>query len=236
VAYPDINWPKFSKDFVEQLGLHGNSHTTQIEPHDFIAELMDALARFNTILIDFNRDVWSYISLGYFQQQKIEHEVGSSTMPPKINPIDFENSEGNLGLANALCRHFSEKLPISRWQRDLSDSTVLRNLGLGFGYAYLAYLSTLRGLDKLSANETLIQDDLASHWEILAEPLQTVMRRFGMADAYEQLKTLSRGKPFNEKLFLEFVEQLNIPLEFKAHLRTLRPENYIGLAAELGRD
>ncbi len=236
LAYPQVDWLKFSKHFVESLGIHWNSHTTQIEPHDFIAELLDALSRFNTILIDFDRDIWSYISNGYFQQQKIEHEVGSSTMPHKINPIDFENSEGNLGLSNAVSRHLAEKLPISRWQRDLSDSTVLRNLGLSFGYAFLGYLSTLRGLDKLTANEPLIREDLADHWEVLAEALQTVMRRFGMADAYEQLKAVSRGKPFTERLLLEFVDQLSLPENVKQSLRDLRPENYIGLAEKLARE
>lgn len=233
VAYPKINWLKFSQNFVEHLGLEWNSHTTQIEPHDFIAQLMDALSRFNTVLIDFNRDIWGYISIGYFQQEKIEQEVGSSTMPHKINPIDFENSEGNLGLANAISRHFSEKLPISRWQRDLSDSTVLRNLGLSLGYSYLAYLSVLKGLSKLSANEALIREDLEKHWEVLAEPLQTVMRRFGISDAYEQLKSLSRGKVLTEELYIEFVDQLSLPENVKKELRNLRPENYIGLAAEL---
>lgn len=233
VAYPKIDWLKFSKQFVESLGLHWNPLTTQIEPHDFIAEIMDALSRFNTILIDFNRDIWGYISLGYFQQQKIESEVGSSTMPHKINPIDFENSEGNLGLSNAISRHLAEKLPISRWQRDLSDSTVLRNLGLSFGYAFLAYLSTLKGLDKLSANEALIHQDLNAHWEVLTEALQTVMRRFGLPDAYEQLKALSRGKPITQSVLLEFVDQLALPEEVKKSLRELRPDNYIGLAEKL---
>jgi adenylosuccinate lyase len=233
VAYPKMDWLKFSKQFVENLGLHWNAHTTQIEPHDFIAEIMDALSRFNTILIDFNRDIWGYISLGYFQQQKIESEVGSSTMPHKINPIDFENSEGNLGLSNAISRHLAEKLPISRWQRDLSDSTVLRNLGLSFGYAFLAYLSTSKGLDKLSANEALIRQDLNDHWEVLTEALQTVMRRFGMPDAYEQLKALSRGKPITQNVLLEFVDQLALPEEVKKSLRELRPDNYIGFAEKL---
>lgn len=235
IAYPKLDWLAFSKQFVEHLGLQWNAHTTQIEPHDFIAELMDALSRFNTVLIDFNRDIWSYISLGYFQQQKIEHEVGSSTMPHKINPIDFENSEGNLGLSNAINRHLAEKLPISRWQRDLSDSTVLRNLGLSFGYAFLAYLSASRGLDKLSADEVRIRHDLENHWEVLAEALQTVMRRSGMPDAYEQLKILSRGKPLTQSSIIEFINQLSLPENVKKVLRDLRPDNYLGLAEKLAK-
>jgi adenylosuccinate lyase len=193
-AYPDVDWPGVAKSFVEALGLTWNPYTTQIEPHDYIAELFDAIARFNTILIDFDRDIWGYISLGYFGQKVIEGEVGSSTMPHKVNPIDFENSEGNLGIANAILNHLSAKLPISRWQRDLTDSTVLRNVGVGIGYSILAYTSTLRGIDKLEANETRISSDLNEHWEVLAEPVQTVMRRYGIDKPYEKLKALTRGK------------------------------------------
>ena len=221
------------KAFVEELGLKWNPYTTQIEPHDYIAELFDCVARFNTILIDFNRDIWAYISNGYFKQRKIEGEVGSSTMPHKVNPIDFENSEGNLGLANAVLQHLASKLPISRWQRDLTDSTVLRNMGVGFAYALIAYESTLKGLGKLELNAETINNDLEQAWEVLAEPLQTVMRRYDIEDAYEKLKALTRGKSIDPKAIQEFVHQLDIPGPSKAELLALTPEKYIGLATEL---
>ncbi len=232
-AYPDADWLAISEQFVTDLGLTWNAYTTQIEPHDFIAELMHGLMRFNTILIDFDRDVWSYISLNYLIQKKLEHEVGSSTMPHKVNPIDFENSEGNLGLANALADHFANKLPISRWQRDLTDSTVLRNLGMVVGYSMLAYQSTLKGLSKLSANETALKQDLDQHWEVLAEAIQTVMRRHGIADAYEQLKAFTRGQPIDQKMLLAFIDTIDLPEAAKQSLKNLRPDNYLGLAKKL---
>ncbi len=232
-AYPDVDWPGVAKTFVEALGLTWNPYTTQIEPHDYIAELFDAIARFNTILIDFDRDIWGYISLGYFGQKVIEGEVGSSTMPHKVNPIDFENSEGNLGIANAILNHLSAKLPISRWQRDLTDSTVLRNVGVGIGYSILAYTSTLRGIGKLEANESRIASDLNEHWEVLAEPVQTVMRRYGIDKPYEKLKALTRGKKNITQLDLqEFINDLDIPDKPKQTLLALTPANYIGNAAE----
>ncbi len=235
-AYPEFDWPAFSKQFVEALGLTFNPYTTQIEPHDYMAELFDALARANTILIDLNRDIWGYISLGYFRQITKKGEIGSSTMPHKVNPIDFENSEGNLGLANALLRHMAEKLPISRWQRDLTDSTVLRNMGVGFGYCLLAYDSLSRGLDKLEVNPTKIAAHLDASWDVLAEPIQTVMRKFGIDDAYEQLKELTRGKGGIERDSLHgFITQLSIPDADKKRLLALTPANYIGLASELAR-
>ena len=235
-AYPEFDWPAFSKQFVEALGLTFNPYTTQIEPHDYMAELFDALARANTILIDLNRDIWGYISLGYFRQITKKGEIGSSTMPHKVNPIDFENSEGNLGLANALLRHMAEKLPISRWQRDLTDSTVLRNMGVGFGYCLLAYDSLSRGLDKLEVNPTKIAAHLDASWDVLAEPIQTVMRKFGIDDAYEQLKELTRGKGGIERDSLHgFIAQLSIPDADKKRLLALTPANYIGLASELAR-
>ena len=235
-AYPEFDWPAFSKKFVEGLGLTFNPYTTQIEPHDYMAELFDALARANTILIDLNRDIWGYISLGYFRQITKPGEIGSSTMPHKVNPIDFENSEGNLGLANALLRHMAEKLPISRWQRDLTDSTVLRNMGVGFGYCLLAYDSLSRGLDKLEVNQTKIAAHLDASWDVLAEPIQTVMRKFGIDDAYEQLKELTRGKGGIERDSLRgFITQLSIPDADKKRLLALTPANYIGLASELAR-
>ena len=232
VAYPDIDWEAAAKTFVEKIGLCWNAFTTQIEPHDYIAELFDALSRFNVILIDFARDVWAYISLGYFKQKVIEGEVGSSTMPHKVNPIDFENSEGNLGLANAILGHLSSKLPISRWQRDLTDSTVLRNIGVGAGYSVLAYASCLRGLAKLEINRHQLNKDLDANWEILAEPIQTVMRRYGIEQAYEKLKALTRGKEgINEASLRAFVESLELPNDAKTALLALTPANYTGNAS-----
>jgi adenylosuccinate lyase len=234
-AYPGYDWEGFAKHFVESLGLEFNPYTIQIEPHDAMAELYDAFARTNTILIDLNRDVWGYISLGFFKQKVKAGEVGSSTMPHKVNPIDFENSEGNLGLANALLKHLSEKLPISRWQRDLTDSTVLRNMGVGLGYTLLAYDSLLKGLNKLEANAQCMLDDLNDNWELLAEPIQTVMRRFGIANPYEKLKELTRGQRVSAEGMQTFVQTLDIPVEAKAELLKLTPSNYIGKATELAR-
>ncbi len=232
VAYPHLDWEATARSFVESLGLVWNPYTTQIEPHDYIAELFHALARFNTILMDFDRDIWGYISLGYFKQRLKRGEVGSSTMPHKVNPIDFENSEGNLGLANALLEHLAAKLPISRWQRDLSDSTVLRNLGVGLGYSLLAYESCLKGLGKLEINIERLQADLNANWEVLAEPIQTVMRRYGVEQAYEKLKALTRGKSGIDRQSLEtFIQTLNIPQDAKRALLALTPETYIGNAA-----
>ena len=232
-AYPEVDWPGVAQAFVEDLGLTWNPYTTQIEPHDYIAELFDAIARFNTILIDFNRDIWGYISLGYFRQRVIEGEVGSSTMPHKVNPIDFENSEGNLGIANAILNHLSAKLPISRWQRDLTDSTVLRNVGVGIGYSILAYTSTLRGISKLEADEDRIASDLNEHWEVLAEPVQTVMRRYGIDKPYEKLKALTRGKKnITQADLQEFINGLDIPDHARQSLLKMTPANYIGNAAE----
>ncbi len=236
-AYPNVDWEAFAKGFVEKLGLKLNPYTTQIEPHDAIAELFDACARVNTILIDLNRDLWGYISLGYFKQKLKAGEVGSSTMPHKVNPIDFENSEGNLGLANALLRHMSEKLPISRWQRDLTDSTVLRNMGVALGHGLLAYDSCLRGLNKLEANRDRLAADLDGSWEVLAEPIQTVMRRYGIPGAYEKLKDLTRGREHITKEALHaFIRGLAaIPEADKKRLLALTPANYIGKAADLAR-
>ena len=235
-AYPDIDWEHFAREFVTDLGLNFNPYTIQIEPHDAMAELYDAIARTNTILIDLNRDVWGYISLGYFKQKVKAGEVGSSTMPHKVNPIDFENSEGNLGLANAMLRHLAEKLPISRWQRDLTDSTVLRNMGVGFGYSLLAYESCLRGLSKLEANPAALAADLDGNWEVLAEPIQTVMRRYGVANPYEQLKELTRGKAGMTRESLHvFIDGLAIPSAEKTRLKTMTPGSYTGMAAELAR-
>lgn len=233
IAYPEVDWPAVSEQFVTELGLTWNAYTTQIEPHDWIAEGMQALSRFNIILIDLDRDVWGYIFLEYFLQKKIDNEVGSSTMPHKINPIDFENSEGNLGVANAMAQHFAEKLPISRWQRDLSDSTVFRNLGSIFAYSLLAYKATLKGLSKLIPNEQALHDALNAHWEVLAEAVQSVMRRYGIADAYEQLKAFSRGKRLDTDSLKVFIDQLDIPDDAKARLRELTPETYTGYAADL---
>ncbi|MCL4470662.1 MAG: adenylosuccinate lyase [Gammaproteobacteria bacterium] len=233
-AYPDFDWERFARHFVEGLGLEFNPYTIQIEPHDYMAELFDAYARANTILIDLDRDVWGYISMGYFKQKVKAGEVGSSTMPHKVNPIDFENSEGNLGLANALLRHLSEKLPVSRWQRDLTDSTVLRNMGVGLGYTLLGYDSCLRGLNKLEANPQRLNEYLDNNWEVLAEPIQTVMRRYGVENPYEQLKELTRGKGgINRETLHAFIGNLAIPEEAKQRLLQLTPHNYIGKAAEL---
>jgi len=235
-AYPEIDWENFAREFVMHLGLTFNPYTIQIEPHDAMAELFDAIARTNTILIDLNRDVWGYISAGYFKQKVKGGEVGSSTMPHKVNPIDFENSEGNLGLANAVLRHLAEKLPVSRWQRDLTDSTVLRNMGVGFGYSLLAYESCLRGLGKLEANPAALAADLDANWEVLAEPIQTVMRRYGVANPYEQLKELTRGKAgLTREALHGFIEGLAVPDTEKTRLKTLTPASYTGLAAELAR-
>jgi adenylosuccinate lyase len=231
-AYSSVDWAANADSFVASLGLSLNPYTTQIEPHDYIAELFDAIARFNTILIDFNRDIWGYISLGYFKQRTIVGEVGSSTMPHKVNPIDFENSEGNLGLANAVFGHMSQKLPVSRWQRDLTDSTVLRNMGVGFGYSVIAYQSTLKGISKLELNEQRLAEDLDNTWEVLAEPVQTVMRRYNIPEPYEKLKALTRGQGITKEALLNFVETLDIPEDAKAELRALTPASYIGNAAE----
>lgn len=233
VTLPTVDWETLSKDFIEQLGLVYHPLTTQIEPHDTLASLLHCLIRFNTILIDFNRDIWSYISLGYFQQKKIAGEVGSSTMPHKINPIQFENSEGNLGIANALAQHLAEKLPISRWQRDLSNSTVLRNQGVIFGYCLLAYQATIAGLKRLDANKTVITNDLNQHWEVLTEAVQTVMRYHGIEDAYEQLKLFSRGEVMTQQTLHHFIKQTTLPDDVKTQLLTLTPESYIGIAAKL---
>jgi len=235
-AYPEFDWAAFAQRFVESLGLAFNPYTIQIEPHDSMAELYDAVARCNTILIDLDRDVWGYISLGYFKQKTKEGEVGSSTMPHKVNPIDFENSEGNLGLSNALLRHLSEKLPISRWQRDLTDSTVLRNMGTALGYALLGYDSLLRGLDKLEANPARLLEDLDHNWEVLAEPIQTVMRRYGLEKPYEQLKALTRGKDgITRESLAAFIQGLAIPDHAKRDLLALTPARYTGQAAKLAR-
>lgn len=232
-AYPDIDWPAHSQHFIESLGLDFNPYTTQIEPHDSLAEVFNGCMRLNTILIDFSRDVWSYISCGYFKQKAKDGEVGSSTMPHKVNPIDFENAEGNFGLSNAVFSHLSEKLPISRLQRDLSDSTVLRNIGSGFAYTMIALKSLEKGLGKVDIDAELIKQDLNQHWELLAEPVQTVMRRYGIDDAYEQLKAISRGKPLNKDSLHQFINQLTINDKAKASLLALTPENYIGLAQQL---
>ncbi|MBN48558.1 adenylosuccinate lyase [Methylophaga sp. UBA3191] len=231
-AYPGIDWEANARTFIESLGLEWNPYTTQIEPHDYIAELFDAIARFNTILIDFDRDVWGYISLGYFKQRTVEGEVGSSTMPHKVNPIDFENSEGNLGIANALFGHLAAKLPLSRWQRDLTDSTVLRNMGVGLAYSLIAYESSLKGIGKLQINAARIAEDLDASWEVLAEPIQTVMRRYNVEQAYEKLKALTRGQAINRDTIKAFVDTLDIPDSAKAELQALTPANYTGNAAE----
>lgn len=232
-AYPEIDWEVNAREFIEgDLGLTFNPYTTQIEPHDYIAELFDAVARFNTILIDFDRDVWGYISLGYFKQKTVEGEIGSSTMPHKVNPIDFENSEGNLGIANAIFQHLASKLPISRWQRDLTDSTVLRNLGVGMAHSVIAYEATLKGVSKLELNAAKIAEDLDNCWEVLAEPVQTVMRRYGIENPYEKLKDLTRGKGISAEALQTFIETLDLPEEAKVQLRALTPANYIGNAGE----
>jgi adenylosuccinate lyase len=232
-AYPETDWPSISRNFVESMSLEWNPLTTQIEPHDYMAEMFQAISRINTILIDFDRDIWAYISLGYFKQKTVAGEIGSSTMPHKVNPIDFENSEGNLGLANAVLAHLSEKLPISRWQRDLTDSTVLRNMGVGFGYSLLAYQATLKGISKLEVNEARLLEDLDNSWEVLAEPIQTVMRRYGIPEPYEKLKALTRGQAITRGTLREFVAQLELPDEAKTRLLEMTPADYIGLAKEL---
>ncbi len=236
-AYPEFDWAAFSKAVIEErLGLSFNPYTIQIEPHDYMAELFDAFARANTILLDLNRDIWSYVSLGYFKQSTKAGEIGSSTMPHKVNPIDFENSEGNLGLANAMLKHMAEKLPVSRMQRDLTDSTVLRNIGVALGYTLLAYDSCLRGLNKLEVNPERLQQDLDATWEVLAEPVQTVMRRYGCANPYEQLKELTRGKGISQDALHAFIATLDIPPAAKAQLLAMTPSNYIGIAARLARE
>ncbi|NRA71719.1 MAG: adenylosuccinate lyase [Gammaproteobacteria bacterium] len=229
-AYPEVDWHQFANEFVTSLGLTWNAYTTQIEPHDYIAELFDAIARFNTILLDFDRDVWGYICLGHFKQKTIAGEIGSSTMPHKVNPIDFENSEGNLGLGNAIMNHLSQKLPVSRWQRDLTDSTVLRNLGVGLAHAIIAYQSTLKGLSKLEINEEALRADLDKNWEVLAEPVQTVMRRYAVEKPYEKLKELTRGKRINSQDLAVFIDNLEIPQTAKDQLKAMTPANYIGRA------
>jgi adenylosuccinate lyase len=236
IAYPEVNWEQHAKTFISSLGLEYNSMTTQIEPHDFLAEIFNIIARVNTILIDFNRDIWSYVSVGYFKQKLKKNEVGSSTMPHKVNPIDFENSEGNLGISNAILNHLSEKLPISRWQRDLSDSTVLRNIGVGFGYQLLAINSCMKGLKKLEINLATIANDLNNSWEVLAEPIQTVMRRYGIEKPYEKLKELTRGnKNMDQETLQSFISSLDIPEKAKNSLLNLTPEKYTGIAAKLAK-
>ena len=229
-AYPEHDWHQHAQEFVTSLGITLNPYTTQIEPHDYIAELFDAIARFNTILLDFDRDVWGYIALGHFKQKTIAGEIGSSTMPHKVNPIDFENSEGNLGLANAIFAHLAQKLPLSRWQRDLTDSTVLRNLGVGMGYAVIAYQSTLKGMTKLQVNEAKLLEALDQNWELLAEPIQTVMRKYGIEKPYEKLKDLTRGKRVNQEIMADFIDGLELPESAKAEMKLMTPANYIGRA------
>lgn len=235
-AYPDIDWPQFANDFVTSLGLTWNPYTTQIEPHDYIAEFFHALSRFNTILLDFDRDIWGYISLGYFKQKTIAGEIGSSTMPHKVNPIDFENSEGNLGLANAIFSHLAEKLPISRWQRDLTDSTVLRNIGVGIAHTSIAIQATLKGISKLELNSDQINADLDKNWEVLAEPIQTVMRRYGIEKPYEKLKELTRGQRITGPEIRAFIENLEIPEHAKQELIAMTPGSYTGYAEQLAKD
>jgi adenylosuccinate lyase len=235
IAYPNIDWPAFSAEVVKGLGLTFNPMTIQIEPHDYMARLFDAIARSNTILIDLNRDIWGYISVGYFKQRLKDGEIGSSTMPHKVNPIDFENAEGNLGLANAVLRHMAEKLPVSRWQRDLTDSTVLRNMGVGLGYSLLAYDSTLKGLNKLEVNAIKLEADLDNSWEVLAEAIQTVMRVHGLPKPYEQLKALTRGKGITQRKLQAFVGKLDLPEKDKERLMKLTPQSYTGLAEQLSQ-
>ncbi|MDQ6994285.1 MAG: adenylosuccinate lyase [Mariprofundaceae bacterium] len=235
-AYPELDWEQIAQSFVESLGLNWNPYTTQIEPHDYIAELNDAVARFNTILMDFCRDIWGYVSLGYFKQRVIAGEVGSSTMPHKVNPIDFENAEGNLGLANAVLRHLAEKLPMSRWQRDLTDSTVLRNLGVGFAYTLLALESALKGIHKLEINTARLDEDLDKTWEVLGEAVQTVMRRYGLPNPYEQLKALTRGQGITAASMQVFITDLDIPDNAKTHLLAMMPASYIGNASEQAKN
>jgi len=233
VAYPEVDWHQFSEEFVTSLGINWNPYTTQIEPHDYIAELFDCVARFNTILIDFDRDIWGYIALNHFKQRTIAGEIGSSTMPHKVNPIDFENSEGNLGLANAVLNHLASKLPVSRWQRDLTDSTVLRNLGVGLGYALIAYQATMKGISKLEVNEANLALELDRNWEVLAEPIQTVMRRYGIEKPYEKLKELTRGKRVDAAGMQVFIDSLALPEEEKVRLKAMTPANYIGRATTM---
>ena len=235
-AYPDVDWAANAEAFVSSLGLTFNPYTTQIEPHDYIAELFDGIARYNTILIDFDRDIWAYISNGYFKQKTIAGEVGSSTMPHKVNPIDFENSEGNLGIANAVMSHMAQKLPISRWQRDLTDSTVLRNMGVGAGYSLIAYAATMKGISKLQVNETRVSEDLDNAWEVLAEPVQTVMRRYGIEQPYEKLKAFTRGKAITQDAMIEFIASLELPDSVKDELNALTPATYTGNAAEQAKN
>ena len=234
-AYPDVDWPKFAQQFVESLGLSWNPWTTQIEPHDWMAECFHTMSRYHTILIDLCRDIWAYISIGYFSQKTIAGEIGSSTMPHKVNPIDFENAEGNLGVANALLSHLAEKLPVSRWQRDLTDSTVLRTIGTAAGHGMIAYASLLKGLDKLQLNTKKLADDLDSSWEVLAEPIQTVMRLYGVENPYEQLKTLTRGKAITAETLVEFIQSLDIPAIARQRLLELTPATYTGNAADMAR-
>ncbi len=234
-SYPDVNWPALAERFVTTLGLQWNAYTTQIEPHDYIAELFAGINRFNTVLIDFNRDVWGYVSMGYFKQKTVKGEIGSSTMPHKVNPIDFENSEGNLGLANAINQHLADKLPISRWQRDLSDSTVLRNLGVGIAHSLIAYQSTMKGISKLELAPRIVEHDLDNSWEVLAEPLQTIMRRYGVSNPYERLKELTRGQSVNKDIMEAFIDDLDVPEEAKQMMRQLTPQGYTGLAAQLAK-
>ena len=233
VAYPEVDWHQFSEEFVTSLGVTWNPYTTQIEPHDYIAELFDCVARFNTILIDFDRDIWGYIALNHFKQRTIAGEIGSSTMPHKVNPIDFENSEGNLGLSNAVLQHLASKLPVSRWQRDLTDSTVLRNLGVGLGYALIAYQATMKGVSKLEVNEANLANELDHNWEVLAEPIQTVMRRYGIEKPYEKLKELTRGKRVDAAGMQEFIDSLELPEEEKVRLKAMTPGNYIDRATTM---
>jgi adenylosuccinate lyase len=235
-AYQQLDWPKLAESFVLSLGLEWNPYTTQIEPHDYMAELFDASARCNTILIDFSRDIWSYISIGHFKQKTVAGEVGSSTMPHKVNPIDFENAEGNLGIANALFGHLTAKLPISRWQRDLTDSTVIRNLGVGFAHTSIALQSLLKGISKLEVDSANMAADLDSNWEVLAEPIQTVMRRYGIEKPYEKLKELTRGQRITQKALQQFVDSLELPPEAKQQLRELTPADYTGNAEEQAKD
>lgn len=235
-AYPEVDWHQVSEEFVGSLGIRWNPYTTQIEPHDYIAEWFNAVARLNTILIDLNRDVWGYIALNHFKQRTVEGEVGSSTMPHKVNPIDFENSEGNLGLANAILGHLAEKLPVSRWQRDLTDSTVLRNLGVGLGYSFIGWQATLKGLSKLEINTAALAAELDQNWELLAEPVQTVMRRYGIEKPYEKLKDLTRGKRLSAADMAAFIDRLDMPAAAKADLKKLSPANYIGDAVRLAKD
>ena len=235
-AYPQKNWPTFSKSFIASLKLTYNPLTTQIEPHDFIAEIFQNVSRINTILIDLNRDIWGYISLGYFKQKVIKGEIGSSTMPHKVNPIDFENSEGNLGLSNAILSHLAEKLPLSRWQRDLTDSTVLRNIGVGFSYGLIAYNSCIKGLNKLEVNKSIINEELNQSWEVLAEPIQTVMRKNGIENSYEKLKDITRGKgKISADQIHHFIKNLKISKEDKSYLLELTPHSYIGVAQQLAK-